>query len=174
MNHAGAEHTDLLIILNDNCMSIDPNVGALKEYLTKITLSSTYNKLKEELNQLLGRLRGFGKSTRELVHKLEHSIKGFLVGESNLFEALNLRYFGPVDGHDLLQLIRLFKDIKDIPGPKILHCLTIKGKGFALAEQDQTKWHAPGLFDKVTGEIFNPLKRHLSLLNTRTYLDILS
>ena len=90
------------------------------------------------------------------MHKVERSIKGFVTGHSNLFEALSLRYFGPIDGHDLSSLVRIFKDIKDIPGPKLLHCLTVKGKGFAEAEKNQTKWHAPGTFDKLTGKINAP------------------
>ena len=154
MNHAGSlKGSNLLIILNDNCMSIDPNVGALKEYLTKMTLSPAYNKIKDDFHHLLGKLCAFGKSAQELVHKIEHSIKGFVTGSSNFFESLNLRYFGPVDGHDLQQLLHVLQDIKDIPGPKLLHCLTVKGKGFPLAEKDQTKWHAPGVFDKITGKI---------------------
>ena len=153
MNHAGSAETNLLIILNDNCMSIDPNVGALKEYLTQLTLSQTYNKIKDDFGKLLNKLSSFGKGTKELVQKLEQSIKGFVTGSSNLFEALNLRYFGPVDGHNLSHLMEVLKDLRAIPGPKLLHCLTIKGKGFALAEKEQTKWHAPGLFDKITGKI---------------------
>ena len=154
MNHAGSADTNLLIVLNDNCMSIDPNVGALKEYLTQLTLSQTYNKLRDEMSRLLDRLSRVGRGAKELVHKVEHSIKGFVTGSSNLFEALNLRYFGPVDGHNLEHLISTFKDLRSISGPKLLHCLTVKGKGFPLAEKEQTKWHAPGLFDKITGEIY--------------------
>ena len=103
---------------------------------------------------MLDKLSRVGQGTKELVHKIEHSIKGFVTGSSNLFEALNLRYFGPVDGHNLDQLMSTFKDLRAIPGPKLLHCLTVKGKGFPLAEKEQTKWHAPGLFDKITGEIY--------------------
>ncbi len=154
MNHAGMEKdANLLIILNDNCMAIDPNVGALKEYLTDITTSKTYNKVKDEVWNLLGKFSSFGKSTREIVAKVENAIKGTLLSQSNIFEALNLRYFGPIDGHDIDHLVAVLNDLKDIPGPKILHCITVKGKGYKPAEQDQTKWHAPGLFDKVTGEI---------------------
>ncbi len=154
MNHAGMEKdANLLIILNDNCMAIDPNVGALKEYLTDITTSKTYNKVKDEVWNLLGKFSSFGKSTREIVAKVENAIKGTLLSQSNIFEALNLRYFGPIDGHDIDHLVSVLNDLKDIPGPKILHCITVKGKGYKPAEQDQTKWHAPGLFDKVTGEI---------------------
>ncbi|WP_304237200.1 1-deoxy-D-xylulose-5-phosphate synthase [Jiulongibacter sediminis] len=154
MNHAGSiQDANLLIILNDNCMSIDPNVGALREYLTDITTSKSYNKVKDEVWNLLGKMSTFGKSAREIVSKIETSLKGAVTGNSNFFEALNLRYFGPIDGHDIDHLVHVMEDLKNIPGPKILHCLTKKGKGYEPAEKDQTKWHAPGLFDKLTGEI---------------------
>ncbi len=154
MNHAGSlKDANLLIILNDNCMSIDPNVGALREYLTDITTSKSYNKVKDEVWNLLGKMSSFGKNAREVVSKIETSLKGAVTGNSNFFEALNLRYFGPIDGHDIDHLVHVLEDLKNIPGPKILHCLTKKGKGYGPAEKDQTKWHAPGLFDKVTGEI---------------------
>jgi 1-deoxy-D-xylulose-5-phosphate synthase len=153
MNHAGVSDTDLLIVLNDNCMSIDPNVGALKEYLTDISTSKTYNRVKEEIWNALGKLPVGKNFTREMASKLEHSVKGFINKRSNLFEALNIRYFGPIDGHNITKLVDTLQDLKNIPGPKLLHVITVKGKGYALAEQDQTKWHAPGLFDKVTGEI---------------------
>jgi 1-deoxy-D-xylulose-5-phosphate synthase len=154
MNHAGVSDSDVLIILNDNCMSIDPNVGALKEYLTDITTSHTYNKLKDDIWHALGKLPVGKNFTREMASKLEHSVKGFISKSSNLFEAMKLRYFGPIDGHNITKLVDTLQDLKDIPGPKILHIITVKGKGYSLAEQDQTKWHAPGLFDKVTGEIY--------------------
>lgn len=161
MNHAGSlKDANILIILNDNCMSIDPNVGALREYLTDITTSQTYNKVKDDVWKLLGKMSTFGKSAREIVQKIENAMKGALLDQSNFFEALNLRYFGPIDGHDIDHLVHVLNDLKTIPGPKILHCITKKGKGFAPAEKDQTKWHAPGLFDKHTGEIkkkANPL-----------------
>ncbi len=153
MNHAGVSNTNLLIILNDNCMSIDPNVGALKDYLTDITTSHTYNKLKDEVWKALGKISKFGTSAQEIVSKIDTSLKSFFLKQSNLFESLNLRYFGPIDGHDVNHLVSVMEDLKNIPGPKILHCITVKGKGFALAEKDQTKWHAPGKFDKLTGEI---------------------
>ncbi|MFT3846720.1 MAG: 1-deoxy-D-xylulose-5-phosphate synthase [Lacibacter sp.] len=153
MNHAGVADSDVLIILNDNCMSIDPNVGALREYLTDITTSPTYNRIKDDVWNALGKLPVGKTFTREMASKLEHSIKGFVNKNSNLFEALKLRYFGPIDGHNITKLVDTLKDLKNIPGPKLLHIVTVKGKGYELAEQDQTKWHAPGLFDKVTGEI---------------------
>ena len=154
MNHAGVANSDVLIILNDNCMSIDPNVGALKEYLTDIATSHTYNKLKSDIWKILGKLPVGTNFTREEASKLEHSIKGFINRRSNLFESMNIRYFGPIDGHNITKLVDTLNDLKDIGGPKLLHIITTKGKGYALAEKDQTKWHAPGLFDKVTGEIY--------------------
>lgn len=153
MNHAGVSNSNLLIILNDNCMSIDPNVGALRDYLTDITTSKTYNKMRDEVWNILGKISKFGPNAQEIGSKVESSVKSFLLKQSNLFESLNLRYFGPIDGHDVNHLTSVLKDLKDIPGPKILHCLTKKGKGYSLAEKDQTKWHAPGTFDKFTGEI---------------------
>jgi 1-deoxy-D-xylulose-5-phosphate synthase len=154
MNHAGVADADMLIILNDNCMSIDPNVGALKEYLTDITLSPTYNKFKDDIWKALGKLPVGKNFTRDMASKLEHSIKGFINKSSNLFESLKIRYFGPIDGHNITKLVDTLKDLREIPGPKLLHIITVKGKGYALAEKDQTKWHAPGLFDKITGEIY--------------------
>ena len=154
MNHAGVADSDILIILNDNCMSIDPNVGALKEYLTDISISQTYNKFKDDIWKALGKLPVGKNFSREMASKLEHSIKGFINKSSNLFEALKLRYFGPIDGHNITKLTDTLQDLKNIPGPKLLHVVTVKGKGYALAEKDQTRWHAPGLFDKITGEIY--------------------
>ncbi len=168
MNHAGVADTDMLIVLNDNCMSIDPNVGALKEYLTDITTSKTYNKLKDDIWKALGKLPG-STFSREMASKIEHSIKGFVSRSSNLFESLNLRYFGPIDGHNITKLVDTLNDLQQIPGPKLLHIVTVKGKGYALAEKDQTKWHAPGLFDKITGEIY---KKQYSVPQPPKYQDV--
>ncbi|MFN6945061.1 MAG: 1-deoxy-D-xylulose-5-phosphate synthase [Cytophagaceae bacterium] len=154
MNHAGVSNSNLLIILNDNCMAIDPNVGALKEYLTDITTSHTYNKMRDEVWNVLGKISKFGPNAQSIASKIESAVKTSLLKNSNLFESLKLRYFGPIDGHDIHHMVSVMKDLKNIPGPKILHCITKKGKGFALAEKDQTRWHAPGKFDKVTGEIW--------------------
>lgn len=154
LNHAGIENSDLLVVLNDNCMSIDPNVGALKEYLTDITTSHTYNKVKDEIWKMLGVISKFGPNAQEIASKIENAVKTTLLKQSNLFESLKFRYFGPVDGHDVIRLQQVLKDLKDIPGPKILHCLTVKGKGYKFSEQgNQTVWHSPGLFNKETGEI---------------------
>lgn len=169
MNHAGVADTDMLIILNDNCMSIDPNVGALREYLTDITTSPAYNKVKDDVWKALGKLPVGANFSREMASKLEHSVKGFINKSSNLFEALKLRYFGPIDGHNITKLVDTLKDLKDIPGPKLLHVLTVKGKGYALAEKDQTVWHAPGLFDKITGEIY---KKQYELPQPPKYQDV--
>jgi len=168
MNHAGVADTDMLIVLNDNCMSIDPNVGALKEYLTDITTSKTYNRLKDDIWKALGKLPG-SQFSREMASKIEHSIKGFVSRSSNLFEALNLRYFGPIDGHNITKLVDTLHDLQQIPGPKLLHIMTVKGKGYELAEKDQTKWHAPGLFDKITGEIY---KKHFPTPQPPKYQDV--
>ena len=154
LNHAGIENSNLLIILNDNCMSIDPAVGALKEYLTDIATSHTYNKAKDEVWNLLGKVSKFGPNAQAIASKVENLVKSALLKQSNYFESLNLRYFGPVDGHDVVHMSKVLNDLKDIPGPKILHCLTKKGKGYLPAEEGSaTKWHAPGLFDKNTGKI---------------------
>ena len=169
LNHAGVADADLLIVLNDNCMSIDPNVGALKEYLTDITTSPTYNKLRDEVWNLLGKLPVGKKFSRDMASKLEAGMKGMVSKSSNLFEALNLRYFGPIDGHNITKLVDTLKDLRNIPGPKLLHIVTVKGKGYDLAEKDQTKWHAPGLFDKVTGEIH---KKKFELPQPPKYQDV--
>ena len=169
MNHAGVADSDVLIILNDNCMSIDPNVGALKSYLTDISTSPTYNKMRDEIWNLMGKLPVGKTFSREMASKLEANMKGIVSKSSNLFEALNLRYFGPIDGHNITNLVDTLKDLKNIPGPKLLHIVTVKGKGYALAEKDQTKWHAPGLFDKLTGEI---VKKKTDVPQPPKYQDV--
>jgi 1-deoxy-D-xylulose-5-phosphate synthase len=154
LNHAGFTNNNMLVVLNDNCMSIDPNVGALREYLTDITTSHTYNKVKDEVWSLLGKVSKFGPNAQTIASKLSNALKGSLLKESNYFESLNFRYFGPVDGHDTIGLVNIMNDLKDIPGPKILHVITTKGKGYKPAEEgNPTKWHAPGVFNKETGEI---------------------
>jgi 1-deoxy-D-xylulose-5-phosphate synthase len=153
MNHAGDIANNILIILNDNGMSIDQNVGGLKEYLTTLRTSSRYQQIKGNVKNLLKKINGLGKTTQSFVHQVESGVKASLMEDANLFEGLNIRYFGPVDGHNVMQLAQILEDLKHIPGPKLLHCLTTKGKGFEIAEKEQTKWHAPGKFDKLTGEI---------------------
>jgi 1-deoxy-D-xylulose-5-phosphate synthase len=152
MNHAGVANANVLVILNDNNMSIDPNVGALKEYLTDITTSHTYNKIRDDIWKFLGKLP-YSEFQQSIASKIEAALKGAVLKSSNLFEALGFRYFGPVDGHNVVKLAETLKDLNDIPGPKLLHIKTVKGKGYKLAEEDQTLWHAPGVFDKITGKI---------------------
>jgi 1-deoxy-D-xylulose-5-phosphate synthase (EC 2.2.1.7) len=152
LQHAGTAKADVLIVLNDNNMSIDPNVGSLKEYLTDITTSRTYNQVRDDVWKLIGKLP-YGKFHQKMASKIEASIKGVVSKTSNLFEALGIRYFGQVDGHNILKLVETLRDLKKIPGPKLLHINTIKGKGYELAEKDQTLCPAPGLFDNTTGKI---------------------
>jgi len=151
MNHAGGSKANVLVVLNDNGIAIDENVGALKEYLTDITTSKTYNRFRNKVWNLLGGVSRYGPNTRRIAQQFEQAVKTSIFDKSNLFESLGFRYFGPVDGHDVLRLTHLLEDLKQIPGPKLLHCITIKGKGYPKAEKNQTKFHAPGIFDKSTG-----------------------
>jgi len=153
LNNAGVSDTNMLVILNDNGIAIDQNVGAFKEYLAHITSSRTYNKLKDKIWILMGGRTKYGKNSREIIRQLGNAVKSSILKKSNLFEAFNFRYFGPVDGHDVIRLTKLLKDIKNIKGPKLLHIVTVKGKGYKIAEKNQITFHAPGAFNKDTGEI---------------------
>ncbi len=155
LNNAGIAKSDILVILNDNKIAIDPNVGALKEYLLDISTSRTYNRFRDKIWNALGRFGRIGPKTRTLARQLEAGFKSTLLDKSNLFEGLNFRYFGPIDGHDVMHLTAVLEDLKRIPGPKLLHCLTVKGKGFKSAEENQTAYHAPGKFNKETGEMLD-------------------
>ncbi len=156
MNNAGALNSDILVILNDNNMSIDPNVGALKEYLTEITTSKTFNKLRDEIYDMLGYFKSAGDKMRRVASKLEKAVTTAIT-PGGLFQALGFKYYGPVDGHNVDTMRRHLEDLKDIPGPKLLHAVTVKGKGFAPAEREQTKWHAQSSpFDKITGKTLDP------------------
>lgn len=155
LNNAGIEKTNLLVILNDNNIAIDPNVGAMKDYLLDITTSKTYNRVKRDIWNLLGYFNRLAPEARASVQIIENAIKSLLLRHSNLFETLNFRYFGPVDGHDVTYLVKVLQDLKNIPGPKLLHCITVKGKGFKQAEMNQTIYHSPGKFNKYTGEILS-------------------
>ncbi len=155
MNHAGWENANVLVVLNDNGISIDKSVGALKEYLIDISTSKTYNRLKDKVWKALTFKNNKGSYVRNFVQQFENALKGTILKKSNLFESLGFRYFGPVDGHDVERLVKIFNDLKQIPGPKLLHIRTKKGKGLDLAERDQTRYHAPGLFNPVTGEIIS-------------------
>ncbi len=154
LNNAGIAKSDLLVILNDNNIAIDPNVGAMKEYLLDITTSKTYNKFKDKIWKMLGIFgKKFGPKTRTLAAQIEAGLKSTILDRSNLFEGMNFRYFGPIDGHDVMHLTKVLEDLKRIKGPKLLHCITVKGKGYMHAEKNQTAFHAPGKFNKDTGEI---------------------
>ena len=148
LNNAGIGKSDIIVILNDNNIAIDPNVGALKEYLLDIATSKTYNRFKDRIWKILGIFGKHSPDARTLAGQIEAGLKSTILDRSNLFEGLNFRYFGPIDGHDILHLIKVLEDLKRIPGPKLLHCLTVKGKGFKQAEENQTTFHAPGKFDK--------------------------
>lgn len=153
LNNAANHRNNLLIILNDNDMSIDHNVGALNSYLGHITTSKSYNTLRYNIYRALKKSRLLNEKNRGKILRFNNSVKSLLSSEQNIFEGLNIRYFGPIDGHDLPRIIRVLNDIKDMEGPRILHLRTIKGKGYAPAEADPANWHAPGRFDPDTGEI---------------------
>ena len=163
LNNAGASRADLLTILNDNNQSIDNNIGAMHEYLLKITTSSSYNRLKNRIWDLLGE-----GEFRYFIQRWVRSLKSWFVKKSggDLFESLGLRYFGPVDGNNIGELVSTLKRIKDMPGPRILHCKTIKGKGYSYAESDPVTWHAPGKFDPASGE------RQISSHDSDRYQDV--
>lgn len=149
LNNAGASKADLLVILNDNRQSIDTNVGALRQHLLRITSSRKYNNMKRKV---WGGLN-FAPRLRSILSHTTHSIKRYLLRQSNLFESMDFRYFGPTNGHDVVSLVRTLRSLKEIEGPKLLHAMTLKGKGYAPAEQgDPAVWHSPGRFNPATGE----------------------
>ncbi len=156
LNNAGGLESDVLVVLNDNRMSIDPNVGALKEYLAEVTTSRTFNKVRDEIYDLLGHFKSAGTKMRKVASRLESAMMAALTPGS-LFRSLGFKYYGPIDGHDVNLLRKTFEDLKEIKGPKLLHIVTVKGKGFAPAEREQTKWHAQSSpFDKITGDSLKP------------------
>ncbi|MBP6231224.1 MAG: 1-deoxy-D-xylulose-5-phosphate synthase [Paludibacteraceae bacterium] len=153
LNNASAYPNNLLIVLNDNNMSIDKNVGGLSEYLMNITTSKTYNRIRYKTYQAFEKIGLMNESKRKSLVRFANSVKNLMIGgNQNIFESLSIRYFGQIDGHDVRQLVKVMRDIKDFEGPKVLHIKTKKGKGFAPAENAATEWHAPGLFNKETGE----------------------
>ncbi|RHO54131.1 1-deoxy-D-xylulose-5-phosphate synthase [Tannerella sp. AM09-19] len=152
LNNASINPNNLLIILNDNDMAIDHNVGALNQYLVNITTSPSYNKLRYDIYRTLVKLKLISAEHRGAILRFNNSIKALISKHQNIFEGLNIRYFGPIDGHDVNYIIRVLNDIKEMSGPKLLHLKTIKGKGYAPAEKAATVWHAPGKFNKITGE----------------------
>ncbi|PLW96077.1 MAG: 1-deoxy-D-xylulose-5-phosphate synthase [Marinilabiliales bacterium] len=150
-NNAGASNADILVILNDNGISIDKSTGALKDYLLKMATSKGYNAFKNFIWNILGKASKPGTSMQRAISQFENAVKGSILKSSNMFESMNFRYFGPVDGNDVNKLVKVLADIKEIGGPKLLHIITTKGKGFEQAEKNQTKFHAPGKFDRRTG-----------------------
>lgn len=152
LNNASVNPNNLLIILNDNNMAIDHNVGGLSQYLVDITTSQAYNKMRYDVYKGLKKIKLINDGRRDNILRFNNSLKALLTQQHNLFEGFSIRYFGPVDGHDVEYLVKLLNDIKDLKGPKLLHIKTKKGKGFKPAEESATEWHAPGKFDKETGK----------------------
>ena len=152
LNNASNNPNNLLIILNDNNMAIDHNVGGISRYLVDITTSHTYNKMRYDMYRLMRKMRLITEDRRENILRFNNSLKALISKQHNLFEGFSIRYFGPVDGHDVLDLVRKLNDIKNMKGPKLLHIKTQKGKGFKPAEESATEWHAPGKFNKETGK----------------------
>lgn len=153
LNHAGSSGANILVILNDNGISIDKGTGALSQYLTNITTSKTYNRIKNKIWNLLGGNTEAYNPHKTFFKKIIFSLKSLFSGKSNFFEALNFRYFGPIDGNDVNQLLKTLDSLKKIQGPKLLHIITKKGKGLQVAENNPTTYHAPGMFNSKTGEL---------------------
>lgn len=152
LNNAASQPNDLLIILNDNDMAIDNNVGGISDYLVKMTTSQAYNRMRNDVYQKFKKGNLITDKGKNLILRFNNSLKSLITKQHNIFEGFNIRYFGPIDGHDLKGLIRVLENIKELKGPKLLHIHTVKGKGFKPAEESATEWHAPGKFDKETGE----------------------
>lgn len=152
LNNASSQPNDMLIVLNDNDMAIDNNVGGLRDYLVKLTTSETYNKIRNEVYQTFRQENLITEKAKNFILRFNNSMKSLLAGEQNMFEGFNIRYFGPIDGNDLRGMLRILQNLKDMKGPKLLHIHTVKGKGFEPAEKEATIWHAPGKFNKKTGE----------------------
>jgi len=155
MNNAGVSNANLLVILNDNQIAIDRNVGALNNYLVNITTSRRYNQFRNFIWKMMGGDTRYGANSRAIVKQIGNAVKSTISKRSNLFEAFNFRYFGPIDGHDVIHLVKLLRDLQRIDGPKLLHLITTKGKGLENAEKEPTTYHSPGIFDKKTGIIKN-------------------
>ncbi len=152
LNNAASQPNDLLIILNDNDMAIDNNVGGISDYLVKMTTSQTYNRMRNDVYQKFKKGNLITEKGKNFILRFNNSLKSLITKQHNIFEGFNIRYFGPIDGHDLKGLLRVLENIKDLKGPKLLHIHTVKGKGFKPAEESATEWHAPGKFDKETGQ----------------------
>lgn len=153
MNNASINRNNLIILLNDNDMAIDQNVGAIGEYMSHLNTSRRYNNFKFKVYRFCLRHKIINEKSRGLILRFSNSLKALLTNQQNLFEGLNIRYFGPFDGHDVKKLVSIFTELKNLKGPRIIHLRTRKGKGYAPAEADPTTWHAPGRFDIATGKI---------------------
>ena len=163
LNNASINKNNLLIILNDNDMAIDQSVGALGEYMAHINTSASYNKIRYKAYKLLRKLHLIDEKHKDIILRFNNSLKALLTNQQNVFEGLNIRYFGPFDGHDVERIVRVLNDIKDMEGPRILHLRTQKGKGFTAAETNPAVWHAPGKFDPETGERKESVKQNAPL-----------
>ncbi len=152
LNNVSSTPNNLLIILNDNNMSIDRSVGGMKQYLLNLNTTNCYNRIRYRLSQLFFKWGILNEERRKSIIRFNNSLKSMLSQQQNIFEGMNIRYFGPIDGHDVGNLVRTLREIKNMNGPKLLHLHTVKGKGFEPAEKSATIWHAPGKFDKETGE----------------------
>lgn len=152
LNNVSNNPNNLLIILNDNDMSIDKNVGALHSYLSNLTTSAGYNRIRNKMAIYLKKKGLLTENRRRAIIRFSNSVKSLVSKKQNIFEGLNIRYFGPIDGHDVIKLVKVLREIKDMKGPRILHLFTVKGKGYKYAEDNPSKWHAPGKFDPETGE----------------------
>lgn len=161
LNNASSMPNNLLIILNDNDMSIDRSVGGMKQYLFKLTTSNSYNQFRFKTARMLFKMGLLNEERRKALIRFANSLKSMAAQQQNIFEGMNIRYFGPIDGHDVKNLARVLKELKELEGPKILHLHTTKGKGFEPAEKDPGIWHAPGIFDPETGERIQQDTQHL-------------
>ena len=168
MNNASINRNNLIILLNDNDMAIDQNVGAIGEYMSQLNTSRRYNDFKFKVYRFCLRHKIINEKSRGLILRFSNSLKALLTNQQNLFEGLNIRYFGPFDGHDVKKLVGIFTELKNLKGPRIIHLRTRKGKGYAPAEADPTTWHAPGRFDPATGKILGGS----STSNIQKYQDV--
>ena len=156
LNNASATPNNLLIILNDNNMAIDRSVGGMKQYLLNLHTSEGYNRFRNVMSRQMSKWGFLTDERRKAIIRFNNSVKSLLMQQQNIFEGMNIRYFGPIDGHDTVSMIKVLNEIKDMSGPRLLHIHTVKGKGYKPAEECATEWHAPGKFDKTTGERIKP------------------
>lgn len=156
LNNASATPNNMLIILNDNNMAIDRSVGGMKQYLLNLHTSEGYNRFRNVMSRQMSKWGFLTDERRKAIIRFNNSVKSLLMQQQNIFEGMNIRYFGPIDGHDTVSMIKVLNEIKDMSGPKLLHIHTVKGKGYKPAEECATEWHAPGKFDKATGERIKP------------------